>query len=39
MDHSMLAAITAVDLYLGNDKRKEALWSVNADSDYQEGST
>ena len=39
MDHSMLAAITAVGLYLDNDKRKEALWSVNADSDYQEEST
>jgi protoporphyrinogen oxidase len=39
MDHSMLAAITAVGLYLDHDKRKEALWTVNADSDYQEEST
>lgn len=36
MDHSMLAAMTAVDNILGNIKSKDNLWKVNTESDYNE---
>ena len=36
MDHSMLTAITAVDLYLRGESNKATVWSVNAESDYHE---
>jgi protoporphyrinogen oxidase len=35
-DHSMLAAMTAVDNILGNVKSKENIWQVNAEADYHE---
>lgn len=38
MDHSMLAAMTAVDLYLSGNPARDTLWSVNAESDYHESS-
>jgi protoporphyrinogen oxidase len=37
MDHSMLTAMTAVDLCLRGESDKSAIWSVNAESDYHEG--
>jgi protoporphyrinogen oxidase len=36
MDHSMLAAMTAVDNILGNITTKENIWKVNTESDYHE---
>jgi protoporphyrinogen oxidase len=36
MDHSMLAAMTAVDNILGNIVSKDNLWKVNTESDYHE---
>jgi len=36
MDHSMLAAMEAVDLFLAGHPDKSTLWSVNAESDYHE---
>jgi protoporphyrinogen oxidase len=36
MDHSMLAAMTAVDNILGNITSKDNLWKVNTESDYHE---
>ncbi len=35
-DHSMLAAITAVDNILANRTDKSNLWSVNAEQEYHE---
>jgi protoporphyrinogen oxidase len=36
MDHSMLAAMTAVEHFLSGNLTKTAIWSVNAESDYHE---
>jgi protoporphyrinogen oxidase len=36
MDHSMLAAMTAVEYFLGNNPAKDAIWAVNAEDDYHE---
>jgi hypothetical protein len=36
MDHSMLAAMTAVELFLAGKPDKARIWSVNAESDYHE---
>jgi protoporphyrinogen oxidase len=36
MDHSMLAAMTAVELFLAGKPDKATIWSVNAESDYHE---
>ncbi len=36
MDHSMLSAMTAVDLYLANEKDKSAIWEVNVEENYHE---
>lgn len=35
-DHSMLAAMTAVDLIASGDSDKEKLWSVNTEEEYHE---
>ena len=35
-DHSMLAAMTAVDSYLTGTGDKERVWSVNTEQDYHE---
>ena len=35
-DHSMLTAMTAVDLLLAQDPAKEPIWSVNTEQDYHE---
>jgi protoporphyrinogen oxidase len=35
-DHSMLAAMTAVDNIIGNVRSRENLWSLNTEQDYQE---
>jgi protoporphyrinogen oxidase len=35
-DHSMLCAMTAVDLVAAGSVSKEALWAVNTEQDYQE---
>ena len=35
-DHSMLAAMTAVDNIVANVRSRENLWSLNADDDYLE---
>ena len=35
-DHSMLAAMTAVDNILAGRKDKSNIWSVNAEADYHE---
>ncbi len=35
-DHSMLAAMTAVDNILGHVKSKDNIWQVNAESEYHE---
>ncbi len=35
-DHSMLTAMTAVDLILAGDHSKEAVWAVNTEEDYHE---
>ncbi len=37
-DHSMLAAMTAVDNIASNRKSKNNIWEVNAEYDYQESS-
>jgi protoporphyrinogen oxidase len=37
-DHSMLSAKKAVDLMVSGSPDKTAIWSVNADADYHEGS-
>jgi protoporphyrinogen oxidase len=36
-DHSMLAAMAAVDCVAGASADKSAIWAVNADDDYHEG--
>lgn len=36
MDHSMLTAMTAVDLFINGVRDKERVWSVNAESEYHE---
>jgi protoporphyrinogen oxidase len=36
MDHSMLAAMTAVDNILAKIKTKDNLWKVNTETDYHE---
>ena len=36
MDHSMLAAMTAVDNIIGNITTKDNLWKVNTEVDYHE---
>jgi protoporphyrinogen oxidase len=35
-DHSMLTAMTAVDLILSDDTDKSTLWSVNTEQEYHE---
>ena len=35
-DHSMLSAMTAVDLYLHGDASRDAIWDVNAELEYHE---
>ncbi len=35
-DHSMLTAMTAVDLILAGSSEKSALWSVNTEQEYHE---
>lgn len=35
-DHSMLTAMTAVDLIVAGDKDKSAIWAVNTEEDYHE---
>lgn len=35
-DHSMLAALTAVELWRAGDPSRDALWAVNAEEDYHE---
>ncbi len=35
-DHSMLCAMTAVDLVASGSVAKDALWAVNTEQDYQE---
>jgi protoporphyrinogen oxidase len=35
-DHSMLAAMTAVDNILGNIRSRDNLWALNTEQDYQE---
>lgn len=35
-DHSMLTAMTAVDLIIEGDERKDALWRVNTEQEYHE---
>ena len=35
-DHSMLTAMTAVDLMLAGNSDKSAIWSVNAEQEYHE---
>jgi protoporphyrinogen oxidase len=35
-DHSMLTAMTAVDLIIANSSNKAPIWSVNAEDDYHE---
>ncbi len=37
-DHSMLTAMTAVDMILSGEKGKEAIWAVNTEEDYHESS-
>lgn len=39
MDHSMLSAITAVDLIRQGETDKTALWQVNTEQEYQETET
>jgi len=36
MDHSMLSAMTAVDLIIAGDSSKDSLWQVNAEEEYHE---
>jgi len=36
MDHSMLAAMAAVDNIIGGIKTKDNIWQVNAEKDYHE---
>jgi protoporphyrinogen oxidase len=35
-DHSMLTAMTAVDLILDGDNRKDLIWAVNTEEEYHE---
>ena len=35
-DHSMLAAMTAVDNIIGNVTSRENLWALNTEEDYHE---
>ena len=37
MDHSMLTAMTAVDVYLSGESDRSAIWSVNTENEYHEG--
>ena len=37
MDHSMLTAMTAVDVYLGGESDRSAIWGVNTENEYHEG--
>lgn len=39
MDHSMLSALTAVDLIRQGETDKTALWQVNTEQEYQETET
>ena len=39
MDHSMLSALTAVDLIRQGETNKTALWQVNTEQEYQETET
>ncbi len=36
MDHSMLSAMTAVDVYAAHEKDKSAIWDVNIEENYHE---
>ena len=36
MDHSMKAAIVAIDNILKDNKNKENIWEVNTDKEYHE---
>lgn len=36
MDHSMLTAIEAVEVYLRNSKDKDKIWNVNTEEEYHE---
>jgi protoporphyrinogen oxidase len=38
-DHSMLTAMTAVDLILEGDPDKSAIWEVNTEEDYHEAAS
>jgi len=38
-DHSMLTAMTAVDLILAGDTSKEQIWAVNTEEEYHETSS
>ncbi len=38
-DHSMLTAMTAVDLIIGGSLEKSAIWAVNTEEDYHENSS
>ena len=35
-EHSMLAAITAVDNIISGEKSKENIWNINTDDEYHE---
>jgi hypothetical protein len=35
-DHSMLTAMAAVDLIIGGQAGKSAIWQINAQNDYHE---
>jgi len=35
-DHSMLAAMTAVDLIAAHDTDKSILWNINTEQEYHE---
>ena len=37
-DHSMLTAMTAVDLLMEGKTEKDAIWAVNTEEDYHESS-
>ena len=37
MDHSMLAAMTAVDNIINNVKTKDNIWNINTEKEYHEG--
>ena len=35
-DHSMLAAMTAVDNIVSHKKSKDNIWAINMEDDFQE---